>query len=83
MLLFLVAAATSVFFPDVWTWAANLLGIGRGTDLLLYLLVLIFFGFVANTHRKFRQLEDSLTTVARDLALQRAAQPGEEPSVNS
>lgn len=69
MFLFILAAASSVFFPQAWTWAANLLGIGRGADLLLYLLVLIFIGFVANTYRRFRQLEASLTTIARDLAL--------------
>lgn len=69
MLIFVLAAASSVFFPQWWTWVANLLGIGRGADLLLYLLVLIFIGFVANTYRRFRQLEGSLTTVARELAL--------------
>lgn len=72
MFLFVVAAASSVFFPQAWTWVANLLGIGRGADLLLYLLVLIFIGFVANTYRRFRQLETSLTTVARELALLKA-----------
>jgi hypothetical protein len=69
MFLFILAAASSVFFPQAWTWVANLFGIGRGADLLLYLLVLIFIGFVANTYRRFRQLETSLTTVARELAL--------------
>jgi hypothetical protein len=69
MLIFVLVAAFSVFFPQVWTWVANLLGIGRGADLLLYLLVLIFIGFVANTYRRFRQLENSLTTVSRELAL--------------
>jgi small membrane protein len=69
MLLFIVAAASSVFFPQAWTWLANLLGIGRGADLLLYLLVLTFFGFVASTYRRFRQLEMSMTSVARQVAL--------------
>lgn len=78
MFLFVLAAASSVFFPQAWTWVANLLGIGRGADLLLYLLVLIFIGFVANTYRRFRQLETSLTTVARELALLKAQHSEDE-----
>jgi len=83
MLLFILAAASSVFFPQAWTWVANLLGIGRGADLLLYLLVLIFIGFVASTYRRFRQLETSLTTVARELALLKAQHKEDESTGNS
>ena len=69
MLFFVIAAASSVFFPQAWTWAANLFGIGRGADLLLYLLVLIFVGYVATTYRRFRQIEAQQTQLARKLAL--------------
>jgi small membrane protein len=70
LLLFIVAAASSVFFPQIWTFAANLLGIGRGTDLIVYLLVLFFLGFVATTYRRFRQMEINMTEIARKVALQ-------------
>jgi hypothetical protein len=69
MLLFILAAASSVFFPQIWTVAAQFFGIGRGTDLLLYLLVLIFVGYVSTTYRRFRQLEAQQTQLARKLAL--------------
>ncbi len=69
MLLFMAAVASSVFFPSTWTWVANRLGIGRGTDLLLYLLVVTFVGFVATTYRRFRQVEAEITDLARQLAL--------------
>jgi hypothetical protein len=75
MLLFIIAAASSVFFPQAWTWAANIVGIGRGADLLLYLLVLIFVGFVATTYRRFRQIEREITELARQLALMNAVKP--------
>ena len=78
MLVFVLAAASSVFFPQVWTWFANLIGIGRGTDLLLYLLVLVFFGFVASTHRRFRHMEKSITELARQLALSHVNPPSEK-----
>lgn len=69
MLFFIIAAASSVFFPQAWTWVANLFGIGRGADLLLYLMVLVFVGFVATTYRRFRQIEAQQTQLARKLAL--------------
>jgi len=81
MLLFIAAAASSVFFPQIWTWVANFVGIGRGTDLLLYLLVLIFIGYVATTYRRFRQLEKEMTELSRRIALLTVidpATPGEQ-----
>jgi hypothetical protein len=79
LLLFVVGAASSVFFPQVWTLAANLLGIGRGADLLVYLLVLTFVGFVASTYRRFRQQERDITTLARALALLSARPTASDP----
>ena len=75
LLVFILAAASSVFFPSVWTQAANLVGIGRGADLLLYLLVLTFLGFVATTYRRFRRLEAEMTELARHVALLRVEHP--------
>ena len=75
LLLFIVAAASSVFFPQILTWIANLLGIGRGADLLLYFMVLIFIGFVATTYRRFRQFESEITHLTRQLALQNVLPP--------
>lgn len=81
MLLFIVAAASSVFFPQVWTWAARLVGIGRGADLLLYFLVLAFLGFVATSYRRFRHLESNVTEISRRIALLSAESPADsEPS---
>jgi len=75
LLLFIVAAAASVFFPQILTWVANLFGIGRGTDLLVYLLVLFFLGFMATTYRRFRQIENQMTQLARQIALQTELPP--------
>lgn len=72
LLLFIVAIASSVFFPGIWTWLANIVGIGRGADLLLYLMVLVFLAFVASTYRRFRTLQNEITLLARELALSRA-----------
>lgn len=82
LLLFVAGAGSSVFFPQAWTAVANFVGIGRGADLLVYLLVLVFIGFVATTYRRFRQFEHDITVLARQLALQSAHDPGPRPGAD-
>lgn len=81
--LFIVAAGISVFFPQVLTFVANLVGIGRGADLLLYITVLTFLGFVATTYRRFRRMERDLTELARKQALLSAPPEHRDPSPDS
>jgi hypothetical protein len=70
--LFIVANAFAVLFPSLVTDVAHFLGVGRGTDLVLYLLVLAV-GFLAlNTYMRFRSLERKLTDLARTVALRDA-----------
>jgi hypothetical protein len=75
LVLFVVGAGISVFFPQVLTTLANLVGIGRGTDLLLYIMVIAFLGFAATTYRRARQLENNITELSRQIALLGAEKP--------
>ncbi|MBC9822728.1 DUF2304 domain-containing protein [Terrabacter sp. MAHUQ-38] len=65
-------AIWSIFFPDVWTGLAKRVGIGRGADLILYGLVVAFFGFVVTTYKRFREMETRYTRLARRIALDEA-----------
>lgn len=58
-----------VLFPDLSTWCAHRVGVGRGVDLVFYLssLVLLFLCF--NLYLGQKALEDRLTVVVRQLAL--------------
>lgn len=67
--LFVVAAIVSILFPQWLTWLANLIGVGRGTDLLLYALVLAFFAFLYTQHRSNVAAQRKITLLARRLAL--------------
>lgn len=84
LMLFMLGAAFSVFFPTTLTRLAHVLGVGRGTDLVLYGLVVSFLVFMATTYQRFRQLENSLTRLSRRIALDEAPRPwesaGTEPS---
>ena len=61
--------AFAVLFPYDVTRLANLLGVGRGTDLVLYVLVLAFLLVSIRLYQRVHELQDQLTAVARSLAL--------------
>ncbi|NLF05686.1 MAG: DUF2304 domain-containing protein [Actinomycetales bacterium] len=81
---FVVAAVVSVAFPTVLSQLAGFVGVGRGTDLLLYALVIAFLSFIATSLRRTRQLTSRITVLARELALAQAriedAESRETPS---
>ena len=71
---FAVLAALSVLFPDAWNEAARLVGVGRGSDLLLYGLIVFVFATMASTYRRFRAMEQQITELARRIAVDQALQ---------
>jgi hypothetical protein len=71
--LFAVGFVISVMFPEFTTVVANKLGVGRGADLVLYLLVLAFVFFTLNVYLKFRDARYQLGELARWVAVTEAA----------
>ena len=72
---FIVLAIVSVLYPKLLTHVAGWVGVGRGTDLVLYLLFVLVLGFMASTYRRFRDLEHQITVLTRRLALDEAVLP--------
>jgi hypothetical protein len=66
-----------VWFPSHSTWVAELVGVGRGADLILYLWVCISLIILLNLHLKLRTQHELITTLARTMALANASQSGE------
>lgn len=86
MLLFIFAAVLSILFPQWLSWLANLVGVGRGTDLLLYGLIVVFLVFVYSQYRRNLALQRQLTLLSRRIALldgaareQRASEEADAP----
>lgn len=77
VMMFAITAALSIFFPSLLTFAARSLGIGRGTDLVLYAFIVSFLVYMSTTHQRFRQTEASITKLARRVALDEAVRPWE------
>jgi hypothetical protein len=73
ILLALVAVAiVSILRPELTTRVANFLGVGRGTDLLLYVLTAVFLYVVVGFYLKFKDVERQVTVLARRHALDEA-----------
>ncbi|UIK87833.1 DUF2304 domain-containing protein [Arthrobacter polaris] len=69
LVLFACIAALSIFFPGLLSHVARLFGIGRGTDLVLYGLIVSFLVFMATTYQRFRHMETTLTKLSRRIAI--------------
>lgn len=75
-LVFATCWTLAVIAPDdIVTRVANLVGVGRGTDLVLYLLVVAFLFSTVSTRQSIHDLEDRLAQLTRELALRQVKTP--------
>ena len=74
-LAFVVFAIVAIAFPSVMTAIAHRLGVGRGTDLLLYAMVVAFLAQILSSFRRNGARERQITQLARRIALDNAPEP--------
>ncbi|SDP28795.1 hypothetical protein SAMN04489867_1959 [Pedococcus dokdonensis] len=80
LLMFAAFAVVSILFPNLWNRMAAVAGVRRGTDLVLYSLVVAFLSFTVTTYLRFRDFEARYTRLARRLALDEVrGGPGGQP----
>ena len=77
ILFFIFVGIILVLMPDWTTAIANLLGVGRGADLIMYLGLLMLSFFCLLLYARIRELEASLTQLVRSIALNQAREPGQ------
>ncbi|AUY51318.1 MULTISPECIES: DUF2304 domain-containing protein [Streptomycetaceae] len=75
---FVIANIYAILRPGDVTWVAHKMGVGRGTDLVLYVMVLAMGFLTLNTFLRFRSLEKKLTDLARTVAINEGARLNEE-----
>lgn len=78
IVLFALAVA-SVVDPDLTQQVAQALGVSRGTDLVLYLLVVVFVLTSLGLYFRFREADRKLLDLARVVAINEAVQQGGMP----
>ncbi|MEB8325612.1 DUF2304 domain-containing protein [Dietzia kunjamensis] len=76
--LFVVFMMYAVIRPDDLTVVANALGVQRGTDLVLYALVMGFAFVTVSTYVRFREQELRYSRLARTIALRSAVRPDDK-----
>jgi hypothetical protein len=69
------SAVFAILFPDLTTKVANFVGVGRGTDLILYLLVVGSMFAVVMLTSRLMNVEKALTEVVRQFAITNAERP--------
>jgi len=78
-ILFSLLAISAILFPDLTGVLAQLVGVGRGTDLVLYCLVIVVGFMVVNDNLHRRREEQRFAKLIRHITLMEAPQPPEQP----
>jgi hypothetical protein len=72
VVLALAGALFSILSPNSLTWVAHQVGVGRGADLLLYVLTVAFMLVSVVLFRRLADLERRYVTLARSIAIRDA-----------
>lgn len=71
-LLVIIVGGVAVLFPGAVTTVAQAVGVGRGTDLVLYLLCVTFLFVTIALYLRLSEMHDRYVELARQLALHEA-----------
>ena len=73
-LVFWIASIVIVFYPNGATRVANAFGIGRGSDLIIYLALALMFYILFRLHIKIESTARDITKLVRHQAIERKEQ---------
>jgi hypothetical protein len=73
--MFVLAAVYAVLRPNDTTVVAHWVGVARGTDLMLYALIIAFSFTTLSTYLRFKDLELRYARLARAIAIEGAQAP--------
>ncbi|MGY2874539.1 small membrane protein [Marmoricola sp. URHA0025 HA25] len=68
----------AVLFPLKVTYVANKVGVARGTDLVLYVLVMVFLFTSVSLYQRLHTVESQISELTRHLALMSPRGPENE-----
>jgi small membrane protein len=68
-------ASLAILRPDLTIQVASFLGIGRGADLILYLLVITYLISMFYIYQRFQRMEANITKITRHIAIQNVGKP--------
>lgn len=71
-IIFWLLADLAVIWPNSTTVLANALGIGRGSDFVIYISLALLFFLIFKLHIKIETINRDVTKIVRDRALKHA-----------
>jgi len=83
MSIVIVCATVFILWPDATNVIAHRLGVGRGTDLIFYLSVLLFWFVVLKLYIRIRRLEQVFTDIVRKDAIEKADHFSSKDNINN
>ena len=75
VLVFVLAGVVMVSFPETSDWLANILGVGRGVDAVIYFMLVFLSYACLQLYAKIRSQEGRLVELARFIAISNAKMP--------
>lgn len=77
MILIFSSGIIITIFPNISSKIANLLGVGRGVDLIFYISIVFgLLGFIV-LYSKYRKMEIMLTELIRKESIRTSSEPNE------
>lgn len=70
-LIFWLAVAVVVWQPNLATEAANRVGVGRGSDLALYISVAVIFYLIFRITVRLEKMDRNITKIVREISLKK------------
>lgn len=65
-----IAAIVFIVYPSLTVYLALLVGVGRGVDLIFYLLFLVIVFALVSMYRRILRLDETITSIIRKEALE-------------
>ena len=70
VIVWLLAGCIAVLVPDITNEIARWLGVGRGADLMLYMLIITFLVITAVFHLRLRKIEEQQAQIIRHFLIE-------------
>lgn len=68
-LLFWIAGAGIILYPEASSYIARVLGVGRGADMVIYVSLILIFYFLFYITVRLRVIEQQITKIVRKISL--------------
>ncbi|AAB99600.1 conserved hypothetical protein [Methanocaldococcus jannaschii DSM 2661] len=62
-------------FPEFFGYVAEVLGVGRGVDALIYISIVVLFYLIYRLYAKINNLERQITHIVREIAIRDRYEP--------